>query len=308
MRAAFTASLVELAERDPRIVLLTGDMGFAVLEPFQERFPDRFLNVGVAEQNMLGLATGLAEAGHVPFTYSIATFASLRPYEFLRNGPALHELPVRLVGIGGAFDYGPNGISHFALEDVGVMRLQPNVTVVVPADAAQTRPAVEALEAVPGAVYLRLGKRADAVPGLDGRFRMGRAEMIGDGTDVAIVAIGTVAAEAVRAAELLADEGLDATVAIVSSFNPAPEDDLAALLETVPLAVTVEAHYATGGLGSFVAELVAERGLGARLVRCGVTTMPSGSVGSTAFLQERHGLTAEAVADRSLAALRPVGG
>jgi transketolase len=244
----------------------------------------------------------------VPFTYSIATFASLRPYEFLRNGPALHELPVRLVGIGGAFDYGPNGISHFALEDVGVMRLQPNVTVVVPADAAQTRPAVEALEAVPGAVYLRLGKRADAVPGLDGRFRMGRAEMIGDGTDVAIVAIGTVAAEAVRAAELLADEGLDATVAIVSSFNPAPEDDLAALLETVPLAVTVEAHYATGGLGSFVAELVAERGLGARLVRCGVTTMPSGSVGSTAFLQERHGLTAEAVADRSLAALRPVGG
>jgi len=182
------------------------------------------------------------------------------------------------------------------------------VTVVVPADAEQTGPAVRALETVEGAAYLRLGKQADTVPGLNGRFRLGRAELIGEGTDVAIVAMGTVAAEAVRAAELLADEGLGATVAVVSSFNPAPEEDLAGLLETVPLAATLEAHYATGGVGSLVAELVAERGLGARLLRCGVTTMPSGAVGSTAFLHERHGLTAEAVAHRSLAALRPVGG
>jgi len=213
-----------------------------------------------------------------------------------------------MVGIGGAFDYGPNGISHFALEDVGVMRLQPHVTVVVPADAAQTRPALRALEGVEGPVYLRLGKQADPVPGLDGRFRLGRAELIGEGTDLAVLTVGTVAAEGVRAAELLAEAGLNATVAVVSSFNPAPAGDLAALLEAVPLAVTLEAHYTTGGLGSFVAELIADRGLAVTLVRCGVTGMPSGRVGSQRYLHERHGLTAEAVVERSLAAMRTVKG
>src|SRR3972149_3095847 len=109
MRIAFTKTLAELAEQDPRILLLTGDLGYMALEPFSERFPDRFFNVGVAEQNMVGLATGLAEAGFIPFLYSIVTFASLRPYEFIRNGPILHRLPVRIAGVGGGFEYGHNG-------------------------------------------------------------------------------------------------------------------------------------------------------------------------------------------------------
>src|SRR6266516_2483950 len=122
MRGAFTKAVTELAQRDPRIVLLTGDLGYMALEPFADAFPDRFFNVGVAEQNMIGLATGLAEAGFIPFAYSIATFATMRPYEFLRDGPILHELPVRLVGVGGGLDYGHNGVTHYALEDVALMR------------------------------------------------------------------------------------------------------------------------------------------------------------------------------------------
>src|SRR5436190_21477303 len=114
MRAAFARTLGELAAEDERVVLLTADLGFMVWEPFAERFPDRFFNVGVAEQNMLGMATGLAESGFVPFAYSIATFASMRAYEFFRNGAALHGFPVRLVGVGAAFDYGLNGITHYA--------------------------------------------------------------------------------------------------------------------------------------------------------------------------------------------------
>src|SRR3712207_7785086 len=114
MRLEFIKTLLEMAEEDARILLLTGDLGFLVLEPFRDRFPDRFFNVGVAEQNMVGLATGLAEAGFVPFTYSIATFAALRPYEFIRNGPVLHRLPVRMVGVGGGFDFGYNGLTHSA--------------------------------------------------------------------------------------------------------------------------------------------------------------------------------------------------
>ncbi|HMV46813.1 MAG TPA: 1-deoxy-D-xylulose-5-phosphate synthase, partial [Blastocatellia bacterium] len=142
MRAAFTETIVELAERDPRILLLTGDLGYCALEPFAEKFPDRFFNCGVAEQNMVGVATGLAEAGYIPFVYSIATFASLRTYEFIRNGPILHHLPVRIVGVGGGFEYGTAGPTHYGLEDAGVMRLQPGLTVISPADHQQTRTAM----------------------------------------------------------------------------------------------------------------------------------------------------------------------
>ena len=296
MRAEFAAELVVVAREDPRVVLLTGDLGFAVLEPFAQEFPDRFFNVGVAEQNMLGLATGLADAGYLPFTYSIATFASMRPYEFLRNGAALHELPVRLVGMGAGLDYGHNGVTHYALEDVAIMRAQPSVGTVAPADSNQARAALRATLDRPGPVYFRLCKEGGSVPGLDGRFELGRAELIGDGEDVALIALGNMAATAVSAAEELARVGVSATVAVVSSFNPSPTRDLAELLSGVPLAATVEAHYLIGGLGSFVAEVIAEHGLDCRLVRHGVAEMPRGVTGSPAFLYERVGLSAAQIA------------
>jgi transketolase len=302
MRKAFAAALVELAARDDRVVLLTGDLGYTVVEPFAERFPARFVNVGVAEQNMVGVATGLAEAGYVPFCYSIATFGSLRPYEFVRNGPAAHDLPVRIVGVGGGFDYGENGLSHYALEDVAVMRVQPRITVLAPADDEQTAAAVAATVEVPGPAYLRVAKAGPPVPGLDGRFRVGRAELLGDGTDVALVALGGAALEAVHAAELLRADDVGATVAVVSSFNPSPVEDLVALLGRLPLAVSVEAHYVDGGLGSLVAETIAEAGLDCRLVRCGVRLMPTGESGSREYLQERHGLSPAAIARAVLAA------
>src|SRR5438093_13706937 len=113
MRRAFAETLAELAKEDPRIVLLTADLGFMALEPFADAFPERFFNVGVAEQNMVGAATGLAEAGFIPFVYSIVTFAVLRPFEFIRNGPVAHQLPVRIVSVGGGFEYGYNGISQY---------------------------------------------------------------------------------------------------------------------------------------------------------------------------------------------------
>lgn len=302
MRKAFASELVELAERDARIVLLTGDLGYTVLEPFAERFPDRFYNVGVAEQNMIGLATGLAEAGFVPFCYSIATFGTLRPYEFVRNGPLAHDLPVRIVGVGGGFDYGENGLTHYALEDVALMRAQPRMTVLTPADDDQAAAAVRATAALSGPAYLRVARAGPAVPGLDGRFRIGRLEQIGAGGDVALVALGAAAAEAAQAAAALESEGLSAAVGVVSSFNPSPSEDLAELLATVPLAVSVEAHYVTGGVGSFVAETIAEAGLDCRLVRCGVRTMPTGESGSREYLQERHGLSPAAIARATLAA------
>jgi transketolase len=296
VRNAFLEGLVALAERDERVMLLTGDLGFAVLEPFAQRFPDRFVNCGVAEQNMTGVATGLAEAGMIPFTYSIATFATLRPYEFIRNGPALHSLPVRIIGVGGGFDYGHNGITHFALEDYAVMRTQPAMGVIAPADGQQARAALEATAEEPGPMYFRISKAGTALPGLDGRFRLGRAEMIGDGNDAAIISIGSISHAAVAARDLLRERGIDTTVAVVSSLNPEPVDDLAELIGAVGVAVTVEAHYRNGGLGSAVGELIAERGLKARLHRAAVDKMPIAQTGSQAFLEDRYGLSPHGLA------------
>jgi transketolase len=303
VRNEFVEELTELAARDERIMLLTGDLGFSVLEQFSTRHPDRFINCGVAEQNMTGVATGLAEAGLVPFTYSIATFAALRPYEFVRNGPALHDLPVRVVGVGGGFDYGHNGITHFALEDYAVMRTQPRMMVVSPADADQARAALRATADHDGPIYFRVSKKGTPLPGLDGRFRPGRAEVIGDGGDLVIVAIGSIAHEAVAAAEALGRHGIRASVAVVSTFNPSPVEDLAELLAGTPVALTVEAHYAAGGLGSMVAEVIAENALGCRLIRAAVREMPSGRSGSQAFLEDEYGLSAARLVDAAASAL-----
>ncbi|MBI4863652.1 MAG: 1-deoxy-D-xylulose-5-phosphate synthase [Candidatus Riflebacteria bacterium] len=299
MRAAFIRTLVELAERDPRVLLLTGDLGYTTVEPFSERFPGRFFNVGVAEQNMVGLSTGLADAGFIPFVYSIAPFAALRPYEFIRNGPIVHRLPVRIVGVGGGFEYGANGVSHYGLEDVGVMRVQPDLTLIAPADHEQARSALLATWNVPGPVYYRLGKDdRTTVPGLGGRFDPGRLQVVREGEDALMLCLGAIAAEAVVAAGALASRGVSCAVAVAASLNPAPVDDLADLISRYRLAVAVEAHYTNGGLGSLVCEVVAERELRCRVVRCGVDRTPIGIPGSTAHLHRRHGLDAEALVDR----------
>jgi transketolase len=297
MRAAFVSALEELAAEDPRIMLLTSDLGFMVLEPFAERFPDRFVNVGVAEQSMVGLATGLAESGVVPFAYSIGTFASLRPYEFIRNGPLLHSLPVRIVGVGSGLDYGHNGVTHYALEDVAVMRAQPDMTVLAPADPSQVVTAMRASREVDGPIYLRIGKASAPVPGLDGRFRLGRLERLGEGEDLVVIALGSMAVEAVQARDLLEKRGISATVAVVGCVQPAPIDDLVALLKEVPLVVTVESHYLTGGLGSLTAEIIAEHDLNCRLIRRGVDEMPRGFTGTLPFLNDHYRISAQPLAE-----------
>jgi transketolase len=307
MRAAFVDTLASLAQKDDRILLLTGDLGFMALEPFSERFPDRFFNVGVAEQNMVGLATGLAEAGFLPFVYSIATFASLRGYEFIRNGPVAHRLKVRIAGVGGGFDYGSAGHTHHGLEDIGALRLQPGLTVLAPADPAQASAALEATWNAEGPVYYRLGKDDRlVVPGLEGRFRLGRSELLRAGRDVLVLAAGSLAAEAFAACSDLEAAGIDASLAVVSTLNPAPAADLREHLSRFPAAVTVEGHYATGGLGSIVAEVIAEEALPCRLVRLGVKDAPDGTTGSPAYFLGRHGLTRESIAAAARSVLESV--
>lgn len=298
MRLQFVKTLMEMAEQDERILLLTGDLGFKVLEPFREIFPRRFFNVGVAEQNMVGLATGLAEDGFVPFIYSITTFVSLRAFEFIRNGPIYHNLPVRIVGVGAGYDYGHAGATHHALEDLGVMRTQPNLTIVAPADHQQTATALIATKDVEGTVYYRVGKDSlKVVPGLEGRFELGRAQVCREGNDLLFIATGSITSEVVAAADTLAEQGVTSTIMVVASLNPPPIHDIAEMLSRFPAALTVEGHYTVGGLGSLVSEIAAERAINCRIVRCGVSQAPDGTTGSSDYLNHRHGISARALVE-----------
>jgi len=291
VRATFARILSELAAKDDRVVLLTGDLGFTVLEPFRDKFPKRFFNVGVAEQNMVGVATGMAEAGMVPFCYSIGTFASLRPFEFFRNGPVLHNLPVRVIGLGAGFEYGTAGPTHYSLEDIGIMRTQPGLTVIAPADFEQAGAALLASWDVPGPVYYRIGKDEKAtMPGLNGQFELGRAQTVRKGDDLLIFSCGPISLEVAEAADDLAKDGIAATVVVVSSISPVPESDLVESLSRHRVALTVETHSVTGGLGSLVAEVIADHGIGTRLVRLGVRAGSKGRSGSPAHMHARHGL------------------
>lgn len=302
MRKQFVATLTELAVTDERVVLLTADLGFMVLEPFAQRHPDRFFNVGVAEANMISLAAGMATEGYIPFCYSIATFASMRGYEQFRNGAVLHELPVRIVGIGGGFAYGSAGFTHHALEDIALMRVQPGVGIVAPADDAQVDRALRDHYARPEPMYLRLAKETELHPELEGRFRWGHLETIGDG-DIAIIALGSMTGIALEAQRRLLADGVHTVVAVAASIAPAPTEDLVALLASKRACITIEDHRPIGGLGSLVAEAIADNGLGVRLIRRGVIDRIGETSGSEEFLRRRNGLDVEGL----IAAVREIG-
>lgn len=305
MRAAFIRTLVELAKNDPRILLLTGDMGYMVIEPFVEQFPTRFINVGVAEQNMIGTANGLAEAGFIPFVYSITPFAVLRPFEMIRNGPVYHQFPVRIVGIGQGVEYGINGHSHYALEDVGVLRTQPSLNIIAPADDAQAASALQKTWDMPGPVYYRLSKETVNIPALDGTFELGRAQTIRDGKDALIISSGAITGSAIRAAQLLEAQGVQCAIVVVASIAPPPIADLVGALARFSNVFTVEAHYTSGGVGSLIAEIIAENGIATRLTRFGFETIQSQAVGSTAYLEAANGLSPEQIAERIKQAISP---
>jgi transketolase len=301
MRGTFIKTLVEIAENDSRILLLTGDLGYLVVEPFAQKFKERFFNVGVAEQNLIGLATGLAEAGYIPFVYSIVPFAVLRPYEFIKNGPILQQFPIRIVGTGGGFEYGINGATHYGLEDIGVLRIQPGITLISPADYEQARTALLTSWNLERPIYYRLGKdEKSVVPGLNGQFEIGKIQQIKKGSDLLIISMGSITNEAVKTVEQLASLGVSCALIVIASLNPSPDVDLIKELSLYQVVLTVEAHYIVGGLGSFISEVIAENSLPCRLIRCGVRTTPTGITGSQDYMLHLNGLKSEQLADIAL--------
>ena len=298
MRNAFLDTLFELAEHDERIVFITGDLGYRVVERFQERLPRQFLNAGVAEQNMTAIAAGMAMSGKIAFTYSIANFPTLRCLEHIRNDVCYHDANVKIVSVGGGLAYGAMSVTHHAVEDLGVMRCLPNMMIVAPGDPVETRAATRAVTAHHGPVYLRLGKAGEpTVHEGPIAFELGKAIRVREGGDVAIISTGGMLHTAVQAADRLAAEGIRARVRSMHTIKPLDEEAVLSAARDTGVVVTLEEHSIIGGLGSAVAELLAERD-DVRPVfrRLGLPAAFSPHIGSQAYLLDKHGLSVEAVA------------
>lgn len=306
MRDAFILRLTELAQEHSGLMLLTGDLGFGVLTSFRRDFPKQFVNVGVAEQNMTGLAAGLALEGKVVFTYSIGNFPTLRCLEQIRNDICYHGVNVKIVTVGGGFSYGPLGISHHATEDLSIMRALPDLTVVAPGDIWEAAQATDALFRLQGAAYLRLDKSFASETHASGDiFQLGKARVVREGRDVTLIAAGGILGEALNAARGLAREGIECRVISMHTLKPLDRDVIVAASRETGGIVTIEENTVLGGLGGAVAEACLELGAVPRWFhRIGLRSGFSCIVGSQAYLRQRYGMDAEAIQNAVLAGLR----
>lgn len=305
MRDQFIRRLSALAESDPRLMLLTADLGFGVLNTFAERFPSQFLNVGVAEQNMTGLATGLALEGRVVFTYSIANFPTLRCLEQIRNDAAYHDANVKITAIGGGFSYGALGMSHHATEDLAILRALP-ITVVAPGCDWEATEATTAIARQPGTCYLRLDRSSAGSTQQPGEtFELGKARMLRDGSDLTIVSTGGILGAVLEAAERLSIHGVEARVLSIHTVRPLDSAAVIAASAETGGILTVEEHTIHGGLGSAVAEACLDGGAAPRSfhrigLRAGFTT----HVGSQEYLRRQYGIDCDAIERAALAMVR----
>lgn len=301
MRDAFVRRLVQLAESDPRIFVVTADLGFGVLSKFAKAFPGQFLNVGVAEANMTGIATGLALDGRIVFTYSIGNFPTLRCLEQLRNDAAYHDANVKVVAIGGGFSYGPLGMSHHATEDLAIMRAIPGITVVSPGCLWEAEEATAAIVAWPGVCYLRFDKSsAGRTNRVDESFELGKIRTLREGRDVTLVATGGILGGALRAADRLAAAGIEARVLSVPTLRPFDADTIFAACRETGGLLTIEEHVVDGGLGGLVAETCLEHGVIPKaFVRIGIRTGFASVAGSQEYLRWQAGMDDDTIVARA---------
>jgi transketolase len=296
MRTTFIETLVELAGRDPRVHLLTADLGYSVLEKFQKAFPERYTNVGVAEQNMIGIAAGMAMCGKVVFVYSIANFPTLRCYEQVRVDVCYHQANVKVVAVGGGLAYGAQGYTHHGVEDLAVMRALPGMTVVAPGDPVETKLCTAAITEHPGPAYLRLGKASEpVVHTTTPRFELGRAIRLRQGSEATLISTGAMLQECVKTAEELARRGRSVGVVSMPTLKPLDGGAIVEAARQSGAIVAVEEHSVTGGLGSAVADVLAESGERCVFRKYGLPDEVTHEVGSQAYLRRRAGNLIEVV-------------
>jgi transketolase len=286
MRDNFIKKLIEIAKKDPRVVLLTADLGFSVLEEFANEFPSRFFNVGVSEQNMIGIATGLAESGFIPFTYSIAPFSLLRPYEFIKNGPILHNLPVRIIAIGPGFEYGNLGATHHLIEDIAVTRIFPNLSIYSPINSKNAESILDKSYLENNPIYYRIGKNKDSLSDNLDYVESDNFIQLSKGDDsVAVFGIGSIVEEILKCNNVI-DKKISSYA--ITKIDQKIQKELIAIIQKYKNIISVEAHYINGGIGSMIAEIIAENQLTSKLYRLGVRELSDGIFGDVEFMHRKH--------------------
>lgn len=296
MRQVTIESAHEIMRHNPKSYFLVGDLGYHAVEAIEKEFPTRFINMGVAEQNMVGMAAGLALNGNKVFVYSIIPFLTMRPFEQIRNDLCYQNLDVVLIGAGAGLSYGILGPTHFALEDVAIMRALPNMTVFSPADETEAIMGMKEVEHTKGPVYFRTGGRAEPVifeKPYD--FELGKGHVIREGDEVVVISSGPILKEALAAADILKTEGINIGVVGIHTIKPFDVELVRKIAKKAKLVVSVEEHFLIGGLGSAVAEVMAEYGTGSCLVRMGVDDQFVKHTGSQKYLRQVLGLDAKGI-------------
>ena len=310
MRQMCLDMVYELAKEDPRIFFIGSDLGANTLDKFKEEMPRRFLMEGISEANVVGVATGLALEGKIPYVNTIATFITRRCYEQVVLDASLHNVNVRLIGNGGGLVYAPLGPTHLAIEDLAIMRAIPNMTIVAPADADEMRRFMPQTVDHQGPIYIRLGKGYDPIVSDDNvPFEIGKAISMRQGSDALILTTGITLKTGLEAAGMLEEQSISTGVLHVHTIKPLDVDAILEYCANIRAVVSVEEHTVIGGLGSAVAEIIAEAGFdpAKRFKRVGLPDVFPDQYGSQDSLMERYSITAIEVArvTKGLAEGRP---
>jgi transketolase len=306
MRNAFADELTRLSNIDPRVVMLSGDIGNRLFDKFRAAHPSRFYNCGVAEQNMTGVAAGMALSGMRPITYTITPFVTTRCLEQIRTDICYHDVPVMIVAVGAGLSYAGLGPTHHSCEDIAFLRAIPNMVVICPADAWEVRAAMRAALEQDRPTYIRMGKRGEPKIHADTpeNFRIGKALPISEGSDVCLLSTGTMLPDVIEVSRLLAHSGISAQVVSFHTVKPLDEDFLRDAMDRFRLVATIEEHSLIGGFGSAVAEWMVDRAVVPRkFLRFGTPDLFFKKSGEQEYAREQLGLGVHTMAERIVAAL-----
>lgn len=300
MRTAFMKTLTELAREDERIFLLISDVGYGVVDEFAQAFPKRFINVGLAEQNMIGIAAGLGLSDKIVFAYSIANFPTVRCLEQIRNDVCYHNINVKVVAVGGGLTYGALGPTHHGTEDLAIMRSLPHMTVIAPGDPVESALATRAIYKKEGPCYLRLERAGEKVvhhPNMP-EFQIAKAIKVREGNDVTLISTGGMLLRVSKAAEVLAKKGIEARVLSMHTIKPLDVKSVIAAARETGRIVTIEEHSVLGGLGSAVSEALAERSSGdIAFEKMGLNDDFCHQIGCQDYLRDRYRLSIDNIAE-----------
>ena len=288
LRTAFIDTLRELARIDDRIFLLTADMGYSVFETFRDEFPDRFLNTGIAEQNTIGIAAGLAARGKIVYVYSIIPFVTMRCFEQVRLDLAYNFMNVKLVGVGAGLTYGSLGSSHHALEDIAIMRSLPDMTVLCPGDPIETRELIKRSYEYEGPVYIRLGKNGEPkIHPDETRIEIGKSITVLEGNDLALITTSNMLETGKKWVEEWKQDGVNVSLISMPSLKPFDSSTVKNLIDKEIPIITLEEHSVIGGLGSIISQVIATTGKPVKFQQIGINDKFSHVIGGHEFQRKK---------------------